>query len=265
MLFGDHLVLIRGGGDLGTGVAWRLHHAGFPVGVLELPNPLTVRRSVALSTAVTDGEISVEGLIGRRVAGPVEVPAVAATGEIPVVVSPQLPHLGQTVAVDARLAKRALDTTRDDAPFVVGLGPGLDAGDNCHAVVETARGHHLGRVIWSGRAAADTGTPGVIGGKGAERVLRAPVEGAARWEHEIGDIVTEGTVMGRVEGRDIAAPFDGVVRGLVADGTHVAAGAKIGDVDPRADPSTCREISDKALAVGGGVVEAVLSWLGSRG
>lgn len=265
MLFAEHLVLIRGGGDIGTGVAWRLHRAGFPVGVLELPQPLTVRRTVALSSAVNDGETSVEGMLGRGVSSPVEIKPMTEAGAIPVAVSPQLPHLGQSVVVDARLAKTGLDTSRDDAPFVVGLGPGFDAGSNCHAVVETARGHHLGRVIWSGPAAADTGTPGIVEGRGVERVLRAPADGAAEWHHEIGDVVTEGTVLGTVGGIEIAAPFDGVVRGLVAAGTDMASGSKVGDVDPRAEPSACHEISDKALAVGGGVVEAVLTWLDTRG
>ncbi len=265
MLFAEHLVVIRGGGDLGTGVAWRLHHAGFPLAVVELPRPLTVRRTVALSSAVADGEVSVEGLVGRRVDRATEVPPLAATGTVPVLVTPQLPDLDRSIVVDARLAKTALDTTRADAPFVVGLGPGFEAGSTCHAVVETARGHHLGRVIWNGDAEPDTGTPGEIGGEGATRVLRSTVSGRARWDHAIGDVVEEGTVLGDVGGVEVVAPFRGVVRGLIADGTDVPAGCKVGDVDPRADPSACHEISDKALAVGGGVVEAVLAWLGSRG
>lgn len=263
MLFADHLVLLRGGGDLATGVAWRLHKAGFPVGVCELPEPMTVRRTVAVSTALSEGSIDVEGLIGRRVPSTTDIPAVAAEGEVPVAVSPTLPHLGQSVVVDARMAKEPLDTTRDDAPLVVALGPGFDAGANCHAVVETARGHHLGRVIWEGAAEADTGIPGDVGGRSADRVLRAPVDGDARWQRTIGDRVELGALIGHVGDDEIRAPFDGVVRGLIADGTMVASQTKIGDIDPRADPGACRRISDKALAVGGGAVEAVLTWLDS--
>ncbi len=259
------LCLLRGGGDLATGVAWRLTRAGWPVVVCELPAPLTLRRTVALSTAVTDGRVDVEGLVGRRVADATEAAAIAIAGEVPVLVAPELPDrddLASDVVVDARLAKRPLDTTIDDAPLVVALGPGFTAGVDCHAVVETMRGHHLGRVRWEGSAAPDTGTPGRVGGRGAERVLRAPGEGRARWRVAIGDRVEDGQVLGDVDGVTVTAPFDGVVRGLIAESVEVAAGLKIGDVDPRSDlDGTHHQISDKALAVGGGVVEAVLTWL----
>ena len=263
MLFPHHLILLRGGGDLATGVAYRLHHAGFPVIVTELPHPLVVRRRVALATAVLENEVTVEDLRAVRVESPDEAMRLAPTGVIPIIVTSELPLYSSLVTrhsslVDARMAKRNLDTTLSQAPLVIALGPGFVAGVDCHAVVETNRGHRLGRVIWQGTAEPNTGTPGVVGGKGAERVLRAPVAGVASWRVEIGDQVREGDIMGDVAGVAVAAPFDGVVRGLIAPGTVVPAAIKIGDVDPRGDVAACFTISDKALAIGGGVLEAVL-------
>ena len=156
-------------------------------------------------------------------------------------------------------AKRNIDTDITQAPLVIGLGPGFTAGEDCHAVVETKRGHTLGRVIYDGAALPNTGTPGIVAGKGAERVLRAPAAGTAQWDAEIGDEVVVGQVLGAVNGASVAAPFDGVVRGLIAPGTAVPAGLKIGDVDARLDREACFTISDKALAVGGGVLEAVVA------
>jgi xanthine dehydrogenase accessory factor len=258
----DVVVLVRGAGDLATGVAWRLKRAGFGVIMCELEHPLTVRRPVAFSTAVGDGSVTVEGVRAVR-AATAEAAALARSGVVPVVVSPGLPSLPADVVVDARVAKRVLDTTIRDAALVVALGPGFEAGRDCHAVVETMRGPRLGRVYWQGRAAPNTGTPGVIGGRGAERVLRAPVAGRARWRASIGDAVASGAVLGTVDDERVRAPFAGVVRGLIADGTPVVQGLKIGDVDPRAG-TDWREISDKALAVAGGVLEAILTWLSPR-
>jgi xanthine dehydrogenase accessory factor len=252
------LVVLRGGGDLATGVAWRLRRAGFAVVVCELPQPLTVRRAVALSTAVTDGRVEVEGMVGVR-ATEAEAVGLTRQGVVPVLVSPELPSLPAQIVVDARMAKRALDTSAGDAPLVVALGPGFTAGRDCHAVVETMRGPRLGRVLWEGSAAADTGTPGEVAGRGAERVLRAPADGVVRWSADIGDVVGAGAVLGTVADQEVTSPFAGLVRGLIAAGTVVRAGLKIGDVDPRAD-TNWREISDKALSVGGGVLEAVLTW-----
>ncbi len=268
MLFGNYLILLRGGGDLATGVAYRLHRAGFPIIVLELPQPLVVRRRVALATAVLDGEVTVEDLRAVRVASFDEALRLLPTGVIPVLVSPELPlnssldtrHSSLTV-IDARMAKRNIDTTIDQAPLVVALGPGFTAGVDCHAVIETNRGHRLGRVIWNGAAEPNTGTPGLVGGKAAERVLRAPAAGVASWRVAIGDRVHAGEIMGDVAGQAVLAPFDGVVRGLIAPGTAVPELLKIGDIDPREDASAAFTISDKALAIGGGVLEAVLTHL----
>jgi xanthine dehydrogenase accessory factor len=258
----DVVVLVRGAGDLATGVAWRLKRAGFGVIMCELEHPLTVRRSVAFSTAVGEGSVTVEGIRAVR-ATAAEAAALARSDVVPVVVSPALPSLPADVVVDARMANRVLDTSIRDAALVVGLGPGFEAGRDCHAVVETMRGPRLGRVCWQGRAAPNTGTPGVIGGRGAERVLRAPAAGRPRWRVSIGDVVKAGAVLGTVGDQRVRAPFAGVVRGLIADGTPVTQGLKIGDVDPRAD-TDWREISDKALAVAGGVLEAILTWLSRR-
>ena len=263
MLFAEHPVVVRGGGDLGTGVVFRLHRAGFPVVVLEIPEPLAIRRAVSVASAVDDGAIAVEGMEARRAETPGTAMEVAATGTVAVLVSPELPDelADARTVVDARLAKRNIDTTIDDAPLVVGLGPGFVAGADCHAVVETARGHQLGRVLWEGRAQPDTGVPGVVGGESARRVIRASGGGPARWTATIGDVVGSGAVLGHVDGDPVTTPIGGVVRSLIADGREVTDRLKIADIDPRNDRAACFEISDKALAVGGGVLEAVLSHL----
>ncbi len=264
MLFAAHLAVVRGGGDLGTGVVARLWRAGFPVVVVELARPLTVRRAAALSSAVLDGEVEVEGIAGRLVATAAEAGDVAAAGAaVPVLVSPALPVFPSpvSVVVDARIAKRNIDTSLEDAPLVVGLGPGFTAGVDCHAVVETKRGHDLGRVIWSGAAAADTGVAGDVGGEAARRVLRAPAGGRVEWVVSIGDAVAAGDVLGRVGADSVVAGIGGVVRGLIAPGHDAVPGLKLGDIDPRGDRRSCFTVSDKSLAVGGGVLEAVLTWL----
>ena len=265
MFFDRHLVLFRGAGDLATGAAYRLHKAGFPIIMLELPQPLVVRRRVALATAILEGEVQIEELRGRAVATPDEALQLSAQGIIPVLASPELPaSLQPSVLVDARMAKRNLGTSMEQAGTVVALGPGFVAGKDCHAVIETKRGHWLGRVIWQGAALPNTGTPGVVAGKGAERVLRAPLSGLVTWQHAIGDSVQAGEKLGEVAGAPVLAPFSGVVRGLVAPGSIVPEGLKIGDVDARADVEACFTISDKALAVGGGVLEAVISHIRMR-
>jgi xanthine dehydrogenase accessory factor len=274
MLFADKLLVLRGGGDLATGIAYRLHKAGFPLLVLELERPLVVRRPVALATAVLEQTITVEGLHGQRVETLADGLALAQQGIIPVLVSAELPDWSSTTMpagpaeivrptaiIDARMAKRNIDTRIDQAPLVVALGPGFVAGVDCHAVIETMRGHRLGRVIWHGAAQPNTGTPGIVAGKGAERVLRAPTGGVVEWQAAIGDSVTAGSLLGQVAGQPVVAPFDGVLRGLIAPGTTVPANLKIGDLDARNDRNACFTISDKALAIGGGVLEAVLTHL----
>lgn len=260
-------VIVRGGGDLGTGVIYRLHKSGFPVVVLELEQPLVVRRRVALATAVLEGEVFVEDLRALLVNTVAEAQNLFFEDVVPVLVAPQLAPVIEKLAlppcavVDARLAKRNIDTHIDQAPLVIGLGPGFTAGIDCHAVIETMRGHSLGRVIWDGPAIPNTGVPGVIGSKGAERVLRAPAAGRVSWQVDIGDMVDGGQLLGTVNAAPIFAPFSGVIRGLIAPGIEVKRGIKIGDVDARADREACFTISDKALAIGGGVLEALLTHL----
>ena len=256
MLFTEHLCVIRGGGDLGTGAALRLSKGGFPVAVCELAEPLTVRRTVALSSAITQGEITVEGLTARRVENPDEVPELAATGVVPVLVHDELPQVSRSVVVDARMAKRVLDTGLNDAPLVVALGPGFTAGEDCHVVVETLRGPHLGRVLWEGSAHPDTGTAAQVGGRTTDRVLRAPTAGIVEWDRQISDLVKAGEVLGRVDDREVTAPFDGLIRGLILDGIEVDAETKVGDIDPRGERVSADEISDKSLALSSAKAQA---------
>jgi xanthine dehydrogenase accessory factor len=258
---GPPLVVIRGGGDLATGAAARLHRAGFAVIITELLRPLVLRRTVALAEAVFSGETQVEDLLGRRAGSPALAKSFALQGLLPVLIDPEcdcLPDLRPVALVDARMRKQPNELGLAAAPLVVGLGPGFVAGADCHAVVETRRGHRLGRVLWQGPAEADTRIPEAVGGQAARRVLRAPVDGVVEGLVEIGDPVKEGQVVIRMGGAEVRAPFDGVLRGLVHPGVEVPAGTKIGDVDPRGVPAYCWEISDKSLAVGGGVLEALL-------
>lgn len=262
MLFEHMPVVVRGGGDLGTGVIYRLTKAGFPVVVLELPGPRVIRRTVAFASAVFDGQITIDGLTARCIDDITGVPEILATGEIPVLVDAagqSLKIIRPAVLVDARLAKRNLGTSLADASLVIALGPGFLAGDDCHAVIETNRGHTLGRVIWQGTAQPDTGKPGAVAGHTADRVLRAPADGFVTPHVEIGDRVAQGQPVASVAGEPVNAPFDGIVRGLIHPAVPVTTGLKIGDVDPRGVRDYCFSISDKALAIGGGVVEAVLS------
>lgn len=262
-LFGDHLVVVRGAGDLGTGVAWRLARVGFPVVALDLDRPLAVRRTVAFASAMLEARIEIDGITGVRAADPADAAEIASAGDVAVLAAPDLPTFprSMSVVVDARLAKRVLDTSMTQAPFVVALGPGFVAQRDCHAVVETMRGHRLGSVIWEGAAHPDTGVPGELGGAAARRVLRSPVDGVVRWDVGFGDVVNEGDVLGSVGSSPIFATIAGSVRGLIAPGP-VAHRDKIGDIDPRFLDGAIDHISDKSLAVGAGVLEAVLVWLG---
>ncbi len=257
----DTLVLVRGAGDLGTGVAYRLHRAGFTVMVTDLAQPTCVRRAVSFAEAMYAGSVTVEGVTATRVDDPMFGMARTVMGEAPVVVDDAsvLTRMQPPIVVDARLAKRNLGTRRRDARLVIGLGPGFTAGQDCHAVVETNRGHHLGRVLWEGSAEADTGVPESVRGFAGERVLRAPAAGVLMGRARIGDAVKTGDVVAEVDGQPLIATFDGVLRGLVHDGLTVTAGMKVGDLDPRGVRENCFTISDKARSIGGGVLEAVLT------
>jgi xanthine dehydrogenase accessory factor len=283
------LALIRGGGDLGTGVALRLHRAGWHVIITELLQPLVIRRMVAFASAIYSGSIEVEGTIGLRIhSDRVEQEAEAcwAADQIPVVVDPDCTtadRLPPIVLIDAIMAKRNLGTQIGDASIVVALGPGFTTGVDCHAVVETQRGHNLGRVYYQGAAQPNTGIPGNLAGQDAQRAVRAPVAGIFYAQRRIGDHVKAGDVIGRVItvdvsltdsaagrlaaiDRDASQPLgivvktklDGVLRGVLHDGLKVAANLKIADVDPRGEAENCFTVSDKSWAVGGGALEAVL-------
>ena len=267
-LFPDYLVLVKGGGDLGTGVAWRLHRSGFPVVVTERAQPFVVRRTVAFASAAFDGEIAVEGVTAWKTQDAVEARQLIEDSIVPVLIDPDCHSrlvLKPAVLIDAIMAKRNTGTTISDAAFVIGLGPGFTPSVDCHCVIETQRGHNLGRVLWSGAAEPNTGVPGEIGGRSAERVLRAPCDGLIAGVKRIGDKVVTGEIIVRVDGAPVVAPFDGTLRGLVHDGLEVKSGMKIGDLDPRANREHCLTISDKALAIGGGALEAILGWMGTQG
>jgi len=254
-------VVVKGGGDLGTGVAWRLHRCGFRVLVTETERPTVIRRAVAFASAVYEGAVTVDGVTARLVEDDAGLVAAWEAGEVGVLVDPEAAVIGRLrpdALVDAILAKRNLGTRITDAPVVVALGPGFNAGVDCHAVVETNRGHDLGRVILAGSAEPNTGVPGSVGGESARRVLRAPVEGVFRAARAIGDMIKAGDVAAYVDDAPLRSQLDGVVRGLLHDGLRVHTGMKVGDVDPRGVVSHCFSISDKALAIGGGVVEAIL-------
>jgi xanthine dehydrogenase accessory factor len=262
VLFERVLVLIRGGGDLASGVAYRLTKAGFPAVMTELAQPLAIRRTVAFASAVFEGQVTIDTLTARRVDRVADVQLVLARGEIPVLVDEagtSLSELKPAVVVDARLAKRNLGTTIHDAALVIALGPGFEAGKDCHAVIETNRGHYLGRVIWQGAAEPNTGQPGSVKGRVGDRVLRAPADGHVVPNRQIGDMLQEGELIGSVDGMPVIAPFDGMLRGLVHPTVQVFKGMKIGDVDPRGERDFCFKISEKSLAIGGGVLEAILS------
>lgn len=253
-------ILIRGAGDLATGIAVRLYEGGHEIVMTERPVPLTVRRSVAFSRAVYEKKAEVEGITAVRAEGIVEVNRAVSECKIAVVVDEKAvirKEYCPDVIVDAILAKKNTGTGMEDAPFVIGVGPGFFAGTDCHCVVETKRGHHLGRVIWHGSAAPNTGVPGEIGGFGIERLIKASAEGTAEPKVSIGDLVTEGQIVAYTGGEPVYAGMSGMVRGMIQPHVFVSEGLKIGDIDSRTDPDYCVAVSDKARAVGGGVLEAV--------
>ncbi len=257
----DIKVVVKGGGDLGTGVAYRLHRAGMRIIITELPRPLVIRRAVAFATALYEGVVEVEGVRARKVGSLEEALAAHEREEIPVLTDPHFQVVARwepEVVVDAIMAKRNTGTGITDAPLVIGLGPGFEAGVDVHAVVETARGHGLGRVILSGRAEPDTSVPGEVAGYTFQRVLRAPSAGTFKALRQIGERVEAGETVGYVGSQTVKAAIGGVLRGLIADGVEVVEGMKLGDVDSRGLVEYCFTISDKARAVGGGVLEAIL-------
>jgi xanthine dehydrogenase accessory factor len=256
------LVLIRGGGDLASGIAVRLVKSGFQVVITELEKPRVIRRSVAFAEAVYQDRVQVEGVSGELVQGAEDARRSLRSGNIPVIIDPDLTILKElkpAVVVDARMTKKPPKQGKEMATLVIGLGPGFSAGENCHAVIETNRGHNLGRVLWSGSAEKNTGIPGQVMNYSSERVLRSPGDGEVQSGAKIGDRVKKGTILALIAGQAILAPFDGILRGLIKPGSLVKKGEKIGDVDPRNDPTLTSRVSDKSRAVGGAVLEAILA------
>ena len=269
-------ILIRGAGDLATGTILRLHRCGFKVLALECADPSAIRRKAAFCEAVWQGSTTVEGAVCRRIERAEEAAAVSAAGEIPLLVDETCAAaniLHPAAVVDAILAKRNLGTHRAMAPITVGLGPGFTAGEDVDAVVETMRGHKLGRVILEGAAIPNTGVPGNIGGYTAERVIHAPAAGPMEFVPDetgnlidIGAVVRKGQCIGRVGGVEVLATLDGVLRGIIRQGYPVTKGLKIADIDPRLEQvHNCDTVSDKARAIAGGVVEALLFLAEERG
>ena len=256
------LVVIRGAGDIASGIALRLFRAGMQVVMCDLAQPTSIRRTVCFSEAIRLGETRVEGVRGVLCADAASARAAAAAGNVAVLVDPEVAsvrELAPDALVDAILAKRNLGTTCDMAPAVIGVGPGFVAREDCDAAVETIRGHYLGRVYYEGSPIPNTAVPGLIGGYAGERVMRAPADGVFEPCVEIGAQVTAGDVCATVAGEPMRATIDGVVRGLLQAGVPVHKGMKCGDVDPRCHPEYIESASDKALAVGGGVLEAILA------
>jgi xanthine dehydrogenase accessory factor len=254
-------VLIRSAGDLASGIAHRLCRSGFQVCLVDTAAPLAVRRMVSFCEAVYDGEKTIEGITAVRINHPEEIAPVWERGDIPLLVDPgnEVRHfLHPHVLVDAILAKHNLGTYKSDAPLVIGMGPGFTAGDDVHVVIETNRGHNLGRLIFEGSAEPNTGIPGTIDGFSIERVLRAPCDGIFKVVKDIGSLVKEGEQVARVAEIPIHSNIDGIIRGMLRDNTPVTKGMKAGDVDPRGDSRLCPTISDKARSLGGAVMEAIL-------
>lgn len=257
-------VLIRGAGEMASGVAHRLYQSHFRICMTEVSHPLAVRREVSFCEAIYDGVKEVEGVRAKRIAKPDEIESIWKEGAIPILIDPEAEQtrsfLKPDVLIDAIMAKKNLGTGIEDASLVIGLGPGFTAGRDVHAVIETNRGHHLGKVILKGEAEPDTGIPGEVGGYGIERLLRTMKKGIFRPQRSIGEKVTKGSVVAVVDDYPVIAQVSGVIRGLLREGVEAKKGMKVGDIDPRGNREFCFTISEKARAIGGGVLEAILSW-----
>jgi xanthine dehydrogenase accessory factor len=254
-------ILVRGGGEIASGVVHRLALSHFKICITEVPAPQAIRREIAFSVAVYEGEKTVEGVIAKLISSPSDIIQVWQEGKIPVVIDPTTAikkSLKPDILIDAIMAKKNLGTKISDAPLVIGLGPGFQAGKDVHRVIETNRGHNLGKVIYQGQAEPNTGIPGEIGGISTERVVRAPGAGCFLTNKQIGDFAQSGEVIAFVDGSPIKATISGVIRGLLRNGIDVYEGMKVGDIDPRGIKDYCYLISDKSMAIAGGVLQAIL-------
>jgi xanthine dehydrogenase accessory factor len=261
------LIVIRGGGDLATGVAVRLFRAGFSVMILEVDYPTVIRLPVSFARAVYEGKAIVEEIEAVLIPSWGKVKDTIKQGKIPVSIDPEgycIEKFSPAVLVDAILAKRNLGTRKNQAPLVIGLGPGFTAGKDADVVIETMRGHNLGRVYYHGQAAPDTGVPGEVGGESIRRLLRAPAEGKIVPLHKIGDLVKKGEVIAEVKGVPLKAEISGVLRGLIYPQSWVTKGEKVGDIDPRGIRDYCFTVSDKARSIGGAVLEAICAYMNKK-
>lgn len=261
-------VVVRGGGDLASGVIFRLKRAGFPVIVTEIKEPLSVRRTVSFAEAIYARQVKIEDQLGLWATDFSEAVEIAfQPGMIPVLVDPLgeiISYWQPIVVVDGIMAKKNIaNTSVQDAPLVIGLGPGFKAGQDVHAIVETKRGHFLGRVFYSGEATPNTGIPGEFEGISRERVIYSQSAGLFSSPHEIGDWVEQGQIFGYVDQTPVWTQITGQIRGLIKPGIHIASGVKVGDIDPRSDADYLT-ISDKALAIAGGALEIILAWLNQK-
>lgn len=268
-LINNELVIVRGAGDLATGVVYSLYKAHFKVIILETQHPSAIRRKVALSEAVYDGKTKVEDIEAVLVKNYEEALNIIANKdykEIPILIDPNceiLNHIKPTFLIDAIIAKKNLGTNKSMAKYTIALGPGFTAGKDCDIVIETMRGHNLGRMYLEGKAIPNTGIPGNIGGKEAERVIHASSDGIIENIKNIGDFVREKEVIAYINNDnkkiEVIAPFEGLLRGIIRDGFKVRNGLKIADIDPRkSEYDNCFTISDKARNLGGAVLTAMI-------
>lgn len=257
----DKIIIVRGGGDIASGTINRLHNMGFRVLVLEISKPNFIRRKVCYGEAVYEGEFSLEGTVSKLACSLEEIYSIWEEKKIPVYIDPEmkiLEKLSPDVIIDGILAKKNLGMSKELAPVTIGLGPGFEAGKNVHAVIETNRGHNLGRIIYEGKAAENTGIPGIIQGYGKERVIYASAEGILKTVHDIGDVVQKDEIIAYIGTEPVKASLTGLIRGMIREGSFVKKGLKISDIDPREDQlENCYTISDKARTISGGAVEAV--------
>lgn len=261
-MFDDKIVLLRGGGDIATGIAYVLYNAGFKIIITEISKPSAIRRTVAFCDAIYNGKQVVENITCIKVNNVNEAKGILSDGNIPILVDEKLDLLKEIkpdILIDSILAKKNLGTNIDMADLVIGVGPGFTAKIDCHYVIETMRGHNLARVISEGQAQANTGVPGLIANHGKDRVIHAENDGIIRNVKSISDNVKTGDIIAYIDDNPVKATIDGILRGIIIDGYEVTKGLKIADIDPReSEKNNCFTISDKARAIGGGVLMAIL-------
>ncbi|MBN1063857.1 selenium-dependent molybdenum cofactor biosynthesis protein YqeB [Clostridium botulinum] len=255
------MIVIKGAGDLATGVATRLKKSGFDIVMTEISQPTTVRRTVAFSQVVYDKKVEVEGITAELASNKENIKKIVEEGNVAVLVDEKakiIDEIKPKIIIDAIIAKKNLGTKIDDANIVIALGPGFTAGIDCHCVIETKRGHYLGKAIYKGSAIPNTGVPGEVGGFSKERIIRATTDGKILPVSKIGDYVKKGDIVAYVNETPVLAKLDGIVRGMLQKDVSVFKGMKSGDIDPRCEKNHCFTISDKARSIGGGVLEAIL-------